>query len=110
VSVSVSYVQGADLPDLALEWLDGAGSVVDFSSGWTFVLKLGTPGQAADVTKNTGITGAATSPNVTIAWATSNELNTLGPGVYSLHLTATRVVDSKQRVLEGSLTVKPAIT
>jgi hypothetical protein len=103
-------VQGADLPDTRIEWKDGDGNVIDFSSGHTFVLKAGTPGTAADMTKSTGITGAATSPNITIAWATSNELNTLAAGVYSLHLVATRVVDSKQRVLEGSLTVKPAIT
>ena len=108
--MAVSYVQGADLPDLTFTWRDRAGALIDFSSGYTFVLKVGTPGSAASLTKSTGITGAATDPNVTVAWATSGELNTLAPGVYSLHLVATRTSDSKQRVLEDRLTVKPAIT
>jgi hypothetical protein len=106
----VSYIQGADLPDLTFAWRDSSGTLIDFSSGYTFVLKVGTPGSAADVTKSTSITGAATSPNVTVAWATSAELNTLAVGVYTLQLIATRTSDSKQRFLEDRLTVRPAIS
>jgi hypothetical protein len=109
LSISVSYVQGSDLPDLALEWRQD-GALIDFSSGYTFSLKIGVPGEAASLTKTTGITGAATSPNITIAWATSGELNTLSVGVHAVQLAATRTADSKQRFLEGSLTIKPAIT
>jgi hypothetical protein len=103
-----SYIQGADLPDLTFEWRDSTGALINFSSGYTFVLKLGTPGSAATLTKSTTITGAATSPNVTVAWATSGELNTLTPGVYTLDLIATRTSDSKQRFLRDSLTVHAA--
>lgn len=103
-----SYIQGADLPDLTFEWRDRNGTLIDFSTGHTFVLKLGTPGAAATLTKSTGITGAATVPNVTVAWATSGELNTLTPGVYTLDLIATRTSDSKQRVLRNALTVHAA--
>lgn len=107
--MSVSYKQGAELPDLTFEWKDSTGALIDFSSGYTFSLKLGKPGQTATLTKTTGITGAATSPNITVAWSTSAELNTLAGGVYTLELVATRVSDSKQRYLTDSLTLQPAI-
>jgi hypothetical protein len=103
-----SYIQGADLPDLTFDWRDRNAVLIDFSTGYTFVLKLGKPGQAATLTKSTGITGAATSPNVTAAWSTSGELNTIAPGVYTLDLIATRTSDSKQRLLRDSLTVQAA--
>lgn len=106
--MSLSYIQGADLPDATFEWRDRLGALIDFSTGYTFVVKLGTPGSAATVTKSSGITGAATAPNVTVAWSTSGELNTLTPGVYTLDLIATRTSDSKQRILRDSLTVHAA--
>jgi hypothetical protein len=104
------YIQGADIPDLTITWLDQAGDVIDYSSGYTFSLKLGQPGQAAALTKSTGITGAATSPNITVTWAASNELNTLDAGTYTLDVIATRAADSKQRIMRRELRVKAAIT
>ena len=103
------YTQGAELPDLTIEWKDSAGNVINFSSGWTFVLRLGDPGSAATLTKSSGITGAATSPNVTIAWATSGELNTLTPGFYHAQLRATRDSDSKLRVFKFGLKIEAAV-
>lgn len=108
--LSVTYTQGAELPDLTIEWKDTAGNLIDFSSGYTFVLKLGVPGAAATLSKSTGITGAATSPNVTVAWATSGELNTIATGFYHAHLNATRTSDQKLRVFKFGLTVDPAVT
>lgn len=108
--MNASYIQGAELPDLTIAWRDSAGNLIDFSSGYTFVLKLGTPGAAAVLTKSTGITGAATSPNVTIAWAAAAELNTLAPAHYQAHLVATRTSDSKQRVFPFGVTVHAAVT
>lgn len=105
-----AYIQGSDLPDLTITWRDSTGAILQYGSGHTFELKLGTPGSAAVITKTTGITGANTDPNVTIAWATSGELNTLTPGVYTADLTATRTSDSKQRKLRFQLPVYPAIT
>lgn len=104
------YTVGDDLPDLTVEWLNTAGAVIDFSSGYTFSLKIGTPGTVATITKTTGITGAATSPNVTIAWATTGELNTLAKGVYDADLIATRTSDSKRRSRRFQIRLDQAIT
>lgn len=104
------YIQGADLPDLALKWYDGNGAVRDFSSGWTFVVKVGQPGSTAQFTKSTGITGASSLPNVTIAWATSNELNTVATGSWILDIIATRTSDSKQLIGRVVLPVIAPIT
>lgn len=108
--LNATYIQGADLPDLTIAWRDSAGTLIDFSSAYTFVLKLGKPGAAATLTKSTGITGAATSPNITIVWAAAAELNTISPNHYEAHLIATRTSDSKQRVFPFGVTVNPAIT
>jgi len=106
----LEYIQGSDLPDAAITWRDRNNAIIDFSTGHTFSLKVGTPGSAALLTKSTGITGAATSPNVTIAWATSGELNTLTTGVYSGQLKATRNSDSKDRYLPVDIRILPAIS
>lgn len=105
-----TVVQGSDLPDYSRPWLASDGSVIDFSSGYTFQVKVGNPGSAAAFTKTTGITGAATSPNITIAWATSGELNTLTPGAHTLQVKATRTSDSKERFMTDTIIVLPVIT
>jgi hypothetical protein len=111
MSKPLEWIQGADLPDLTVEWRDRLNNLVAFGSvAHTFSLKVGTPGQAAVMTKTTGITGADTAPNVTIAWAAAAELNTLTPGHYDAELTATRTSDSKQRILRFALTVLPPIS
>lgn len=104
------YLAGSDLPNLEIEWLDSDGAAIDFATGHTFSLKVGVPGATALVTKTSGITGAATSPNVTIAWATTGELNTLTPGVYDADLTATRTSDSKHRKMRFQIRVDTTIT
>lgn len=105
-----AYVQGSDLPDLTITWRDSSNAIIDFSSGYTFSLKVGQPGLSATVTKSTGISGASTSPNVTISWSTSGELNTLTPGTYIAQLIASRTSDSKQRFFQFVLPVNAAIT
>jgi hypothetical protein len=75
-------------PAYVVTWLDRNGSPIDFSTGYTFTLKLvsattGTTG----LTKTSGITGAATAPNISVAWS-ANELASLS-GDYIPHLTAT---------------------
>ncbi len=97
-----AYRIGQELPSMAFEWQDRDGAVIDFSSGWTFTAKLAsanTPGTIA-ATITTGITGAATSPNVTIDWAT-DAFDALTPdaagSVYVVHLIARRTSDSKDR-------------
>lgn len=105
------YVQGAELPSITFDWEDSNGDLIHFGSvAHTFTLKIGEPGQAALLTKTTGITGADTSPNVTIDWAASGELNTLTSGSHSGDLIATRTSDGRQRILRFVLPVLPAVS
>lgn len=100
---------GQELPALPLEWLDKDGSVIDFSSGWTFTVKLSTQTAptVAVLTKTSGITSAATSPNVTIDWTTSELASlTAGGTVYELRVIARRTADSKDRVFRPGDPIK----
>ena len=109
--MAAQYVLGAELGDLAITWYDDDGTLINFSSGYTFQVKVGLAGQAATFTKTTGITGAATAPNVVIGWATSGELNSLtDPGAYTVQVAATRTSDSKVRVQQGRITIMAAVT
>lgn len=107
--MAVEYAQGSDLPDLGLVWKDTAGNLINFSDGWTFEAKVGRLGEAAQFSKSAGITGAATSPNVLIEWATTGELNTLSPGTYTLQLAATRTDDGRTRLYQTRIRIKKAI-
>jgi hypothetical protein len=89
------YHRTAERPDIQLWLLDDDGTLIDFSTGYTFIFKIGHVGRAADFTKTTGITGAAGSggeaggaPNVTISF-TSGELDNLARGGYVWQLRAT---------------------
>lgn len=104
---TVSYTLGAELPDVAIAWTDEAGNLIDFSTGWTFQVKVGNPGEAALLTKTGGITGAATSPNLTIAWS-AGELDAVGSGAWSCQVKATNA--GKDRIRTFSLKLLPAIT
>lgn len=101
---SFRYRKGAELPSIELTWEDTDGEVIDFSAGWTFTVTVAPRGETtASFTKTTGITGAAGPPNVTIAWATTGELNSLAAGAYDLQLRARRAADSKDRDWPGSI-------
>ena len=81
------YRQDQEVPSFAVSWADADGDLIDFSAGYTFqVLLVNTAGTIV-VTKTSNITGSATAPNVTVAWA-AGELN-ITPGTYLLHLKAT---------------------
>lgn len=110
MSTTPTYIKGAELADLAVTWQDSDGDVIDFSTGWTFSVKVGQPGEAAAFTKTTNITAAAAAPNVTVAWSTTNELNSLDPGGYAVQITATRSADSKTRIMQTSILIRAAIT
>lgn len=107
--MAVEYAQGSDLPDLGLVWKDTAGTLINFSDGWTFEAKIGRLGEAAQFVKSTGITGAATSPNVLVQWATTGELNALDPGTYTLQLAATRTADGRTRLYQTRIRVKRVV-
>lgn len=102
------YYSDQELPALAVEWRDRDDTVIDFSSGWTFTAKVcatATPNTVA-LSKTTGITGASTSPNVTIDFATTDfsglTASTAGTR-YVVRLYARRTADSKDRVFGGDL-------
>lgn len=105
---SATYVKGSDLADLTVVWQDSDGTAIDMASGYSFSVKVGQRGSAATFTKTTGITG--TSTGLTVAWATTGELNDLEPGGYTIQFTATRTSDSKQRIQQGRLDITTPIT
>jgi len=88
------YKRTAERPSAQFWWLSEAGTLIDFSAGYTFTLRIGTIGTTALLTKTSGITGAAGSglqptgvPNLTVDWQ-AGELN-LTPGKYAVEITAT---------------------
>ena len=108
----VTYVKTADRPALQIWWFDDDGALIDFSSGYTFSLKVGSRGMAASLVKTSNIVGAAGAgveptgtPNVVVTWA-AGEL-ALAAGGYLAQLTAT--TSSLDRVIEFDLTILDAI-
>jgi hypothetical protein len=104
--MSAEYIAGAEDPSLSVTWTAHDGTLIDFSTGWTFVLKLYKTGVTPLITKTTGITGAATDPNVVIVWAT-NQLD-IAPGAYRLEIKATKA--GRDRYLRSQLVVLPRST
>ena len=102
------YTKGAALPDYPITWLDANGDLVDLSSGYTFELRLGDPGTSNALTKTTGITGAATAPNCTIAFD-AGELDDLDTGVIHGDVIATRTADDKPRIIRIKLRLRDRI-
>lgn len=87
MSTLYTYRPTDEDPSIPLEWLDSDGLPIDLSAAtFSVVLRERSTGTTA-LTKTSGITGAATSPNVTITWSTG-ELASLS-GVYELVATAT---------------------
>ncbi len=84
MGTTLTYIAGSERPTARLWLLDDDGSLIDFSSGYTFEFRIGTLGSAADVSKTMGITGAAGSgveptgvPNIVVSWE-SGELDEAG--------------------------------
>ncbi len=110
----VVYYTTAERPTLKLWLLDDDGTLIDFSAGgYTFVLKIGSPGQTALLTKSSGITGAVGAgteptgtPNVVVTW-TAGEL-AIASGAYSAQLTAT--ITSLDRVFVFGFEIRDTIT
>lgn len=111
--MTLAYYRTADRPDIRLWLLDDDGTLVDFSSGYTFAFKIGIRGQAADLSKTTGITGAAGAgteptgtPNATISFD-AGELDALTAGRYYWQLRAT--TGGLDRVYQGVLEISDVI-
>ena len=112
--MKLKYYRTAERPDIKLWLLDDDGELVDFSTGYTFTFKLGTPGATATFTKATGITGAAGSgveptgaPNVTLTFAAA-ELDGLTAGLYTWQLRGTS--GTLDRVYQGTFQLLDVIT
>jgi hypothetical protein len=107
----VEYIQGAELPDITIRWTDSDGTAIDFTSGWTFTVRIGQVGQAAVVQKTTGITGsdgASNTPNLVISWS-STEIESVAAATYSLQVIARHTGSGKDRKLQDSLIISPQV-
>ena len=112
MSAKLTYHRSAERPAAKLWLLDDDGSLIDFSTSYTFSLKVGLVGAVALLTKTTNITGAAGAgveptgtPNVVVNW-TSGELN-LTPGRYAWQLTCT--TSGLDRVFAGEFVILDTI-
>jgi hypothetical protein len=111
---NVTFYNDQELPTTDLIWTQPDGtSLYDFSSGWTFSLRLArvTAPATTLLLKTTGITGASTSPNLSIAWSTSDwsglEASTNGTK-YVGAVYARRTADSYDMAANISVTLKAA--
>jgi hypothetical protein len=94
-----TYREGATLPSLEIEWYAGPAanaSLVDFSVSHQWLVEISRTDGGPAIVDTTSVTGAATAPNVTIAWDVT-DLGALTAGVYWMQIKATRVSDSKVR-------------
>lgn len=103
------YSIGDSLTDLAVYWKTDDGDWRDFSSGWSFEVKVGTEDGGVEFTKSSGIFGAvgsATTPSLTISWATSGELSDItDPGIYYCQIRCVRDADSKILTRRGNIQI-----
>lgn len=109
MSIKFTVTIGSELPDWTFHWQDGSGATIDFSTGFTWTLRVGHAGSLGVLEKTSGITGAATDPNVTVSW-TAGAWDAVPAGNYSFTLTPRRTSDSKDREpLRGMVQVLAAI-
>jgi hypothetical protein len=105
-----NYYKDQELPALAFNWYDSTGALIDFSTGWTFTVKLcasATPNVVA-FSKPTGVTGTATLPNVVVDWTTTDFATLTADTTYNVVVYARRTSDSKDRVFNPG--ASPQIT
>jgi hypothetical protein len=95
----ITLMKDQELPGDAVDWYDRAGAIIDFSTGWTFTVKICAAGTTAvAATKTLGIVGGATIPNVTIAWSATDFTALTAGTTYVWYLYARRTADSLDRV------------
>ena len=102
---------GDEKPDWKLLWVDGDGRLIDFSTGYTWQVRVSDPTEttAAFATKTTGITGAVGSlttvpptPNVVVAW-NAGDLGSLVAGKYKVQIIAT--ASGARRSRKGTIVI-----
>lgn len=99
------YTIGDSLADLSVYWQASDGTYRDFSTGWTFQIKVGDAnGVKFTRTGALGQAGSLTVPSIVIAWATADELTLItAPGDYYCQVRCTRTADSKVLTKRGTL-------
>lgn len=107
--MAIQYFKGAELPDAEITWLDSDGDIIDFSSGYTFQVKIGVTGSTALVTKTSGITGFAVAPNIVISWDV-DELGTIAVGTYAMDIKANLTATSKDRIQSTTISIVGVVT
>lgn len=98
--MSFKYYTDQELPPMPITWRDRDGNVRDFSTGYTFTVKLAlkTAPTVVVLTKSSGITGSASEPNYLVDWSTTDwsGLSHSATGVdYLVYAYARRTADSK---------------
>ncbi len=102
-----NYTRGAELPSITIEALDTNAQLIDFSTVWTFVVKVGEPGKTALVTAST-VVGAATKPNLTVNFA-PGVLDVLTTGVtYTVQVACTNTT-GQARIYTTQLRITDAV-
>lgn len=95
----------ASLPNANFLWLDSSGNPLDFSTGWSFSMKIGQPPNAYKIAKSSGFFGLTSnngSSNLVVTWG-NNELSSLSSGRWYFQITATQTSNGAQRILTGSI-------
>jgi hypothetical protein len=90
---TIQYVAGSELPSIDVTWRDSSGDVIDLTA-YTLSLRMQL-GSNDPILKVSGLTPAASEPNVVITWS-DGELD-IPPGVYSCQLWAKRIADGLDR-------------
>ena len=106
--MAISYIQGAELPDVEITWRDSDDAIIDFSTGWTFIVRIGQTGQAATLEKTTGITGDNIAPNVVIAWS-NTELETVPVNTYQMQVIARHTASGKDRKFSETFAIEAQV-
>lgn len=110
MTTTFTYYTDQELPEITFEWTNNDGTVVDFSSGWTFTAKLVRVSTNALVTsQSSDIVGDDILPNVTLQKWASATLTAIAADLtahsrtsdaYELRLYARRTADSADDVLK----------
>jgi hypothetical protein len=110
--LTVDYRKGDELPNVPVYWVEKrpnqADLVYNLGAGWTFTVLVGLPDEPALLTKTSGVTGAATLPNVSIVWD-EGELDVLPADVYVATLVATEAATGKDMSLDFGLRIRAGI-
>lgn len=110
------YREDQELPALPLYWLDLHRATIDFSTGYTFTAKVAARSAPTTtlLTKTTGVAGAASLPNVTVDWSTTDwsALVTASGALppegreFLVYVYARRTLDTKDRVFRPGRPVR----